>query len=97
MTPEVVVAIQHAEDTHRFHPTLYRLAPWPGAARPGLVRYKSAAHHTEGFATLPEARTNAVELLRHYGLPLPLGGIGVYTVSSAGPDVAVVPEGRNRT
>ncbi|UPT99356.1 hypothetical protein J4G48_0015435 [Bradyrhizobium barranii subsp. apii] len=50
--------ILHNAATGRFHPIVFRLAPMPGGADSALSaqRYKSKGHHTEGFATLDEAK-----------------------------------------
>lgn len=46
--------------TCRYHPIVYRPAPMPGGfdngETPTTFRVKSLGHHTEGFATLEEAR-----------------------------------------
>lgn len=82
------ILIQLAEDTGRFHPCYYRMAPLPGnTVEP--MRYKSKGHHTEGFATLEEAQENAAGLAA--GLPIPVevpeDGFPVRVVAYAGPDV----------
>jgi hypothetical protein len=46
--------------TGRYHPILFRRAPMPGNSDADLAlqRYKSAGHHTAGFATLEEAQSD---------------------------------------
>lgn len=88
-----MVTIQQAADTGLFHPTLYRAAPFPGQASSAVARYKSVAHHTEGFASLMEARANAQQMLKHYELPTPVGGVMVEQVESAGPNVVLLSAG----
>jgi hypothetical protein len=91
-------AIQEAADTGRFHPTFYREVGWPGFGA-GTVRedaprrYKSGGHHTEGFATLDEAKQylhDANEVNLDDVLVLE-GDILVVDVAEAGADVLVMP------
>lgn len=95
MVPYWMVTIQQAADTGLFHPTLYREAPFPGSASSDVARYKSVAHHTEGFVSLWDARADAQQMLQHYGLPTPAGGVQVEQVESAGPNVVLVSAGRS--
>lgn len=45
--------------TGRFHPIFFWMPPMPCGAETGSAfRYKSASHHTDGFATMEEAREN---------------------------------------
>jgi hypothetical protein len=48
--------------TGRFHPIVFRLSPRPSSDDSDKVqRFKSAGHHTEGLATLEEAKTFIVD------------------------------------
>lgn len=55
------VLILFLESTRRFHPCYYRESPLPGNPD-HLWRFKSGGHHTDGFATIDDARPAAVEL-----------------------------------
>lgn len=49
--------------TDRYHPIIFRPAPMPGGADAEMSarRYRSAGHHTTGFATLAEAEAHIAE------------------------------------
>jgi hypothetical protein len=49
--------------TGRYHPIIFRPAPMPGGAIASMSaqRYRSAGHHTTGFATLAEAEAYITE------------------------------------
>lgn len=53
----MILGIVINKQTGTFHPILFRPAPMPSGMDEdsGACRYRSAAHHTEGFATEAEA------------------------------------------
>lgn len=90
MNPLHVVTIQHAADSGLYHPTLYRERPFPGPPdydKP--TRYVVAAHHTEGFESLADARADCQVLLDYFGISSPLSGVQVQEVEFAGPGVVL--------
>jgi len=50
---EPIFALLFNTSTGRYHPILFRGAPFPGGVDGN--RYKSCRHHTKGLDTLPEA------------------------------------------
>jgi hypothetical protein len=52
-----IIAMLHNQALNRFHPIVFRPAPFPGGHEPSAAeRYRSASHHTEGFVCRNEAR-----------------------------------------
>ena len=50
--------------TGKFHPVFFRLSPAPSSdPLESAQRYKSSAHHTEGFGSLDEAKNFIAELV----------------------------------
>ncbi|WP_293811327.1 hypothetical protein [uncultured Bosea sp.] len=45
----------------RFHPVIFRPAPFPGPGPEKVLRYRSLGHHTTGFAELADAEASIVE------------------------------------
>ncbi len=45
----------HDTQKGRFHPIVFRPAPFPGGVADEVHRYRSLGHHTAGFDTLDEA------------------------------------------
>lgn len=72
-----IIAMLHNQALNRFHPILFRPAPFPGGHQPGSAeRYRSSGHHTEGFATRDEAlqHTETDLVPKVPGARLALGG-----------------------
>jgi hypothetical protein len=60
-----VAAILFNTKTKRWHPIFYRKSPLPGPDAPGKpVRHRSLGHHTEDFATRPEALQSIEETVK---------------------------------
>jgi hypothetical protein len=55
---DIVAGLAMSDATGRWHPVFFRPAPMPGGADGGreFCRYRSVAHHAEGFATEAEAQ-----------------------------------------
>ena len=82
----MLVLIQHDVSTGRYHPAYYLLAPFPGELT-SPTRYKSKAHHPEGFHDLPSARAHAEELASQLGLEQSY--FEVRERPEAGPDIVL--------
>jgi len=55
-----IVAMLQNQETKRYHPILFRMAPLPGGYESESgQRYKSSGHHTGGFEDRAEAITFA--------------------------------------
>lgn len=50
----MIVCMLHNMKLDRYHPIFFRMSPLPGNPDK-LIRYKSAGHHTDGFASREEA------------------------------------------
>lgn len=55
--PFYILAVLCNTDANRYHPIAFREAPRPSDDGVGLVRYKSASHHTVGFPDRDSALT----------------------------------------
>lgn len=84
------IRIQHAEDTGRYHPAYYHLAPFPGTAETTAVRYKSGGHHAAGFSDLDAAQENAARLAAELDVTVPSDGFPVREMAEAGADVLLL-------
>lgn len=80
-----IVVVQHALDTERFHPAYYRLAPLPGPGPHPVTRYKSRAHHPEGFETLEAAEPEIARLCEAFGVGRET--VRLIAIPQAGPDI----------
>lgn len=59
-----IIATIHNVTADRWHPVLFLESPLPGPETPEKpVRYRSASHHTTGFATRVESDENARNVL----------------------------------
>ena len=75
----LIKIVKNTKD-NTFHPMFYFESPLPGNPDT-LTRYKSKMHHTEGFETLKEAKTNSESDLKSkleengYSVELELEGV----------------------
>lgn len=63
MLPNPIVAILYNQKTKTWHPLVYEESPLPGQD-PALMRHKSTAHHTQGFAPRDRALKEAERIKR---------------------------------
>lgn len=59
---ENIVCLLFNQMKQTYHPVIYRWSPMPSDDLPTAKRYKSAAHHTEGFKDCDAAISHAKEM-----------------------------------
>ena len=74
----------HNTSTGRYHPVLFRPSPAPSDGDDPVMRYRSKAHHTEGFPSEAEALRWVQEdpALQWVGVTWEWDGVGLPTITT---------------